>query len=359
MRNVICMLLCGAGVAYLTASDAFINMSASSVIGSSPESMKSARYVAVGVTIGLLALGSIASVLKCKISQGGLWAITSLAALFSAVLTVQAVSVDYAANDHSGSIQSERRRANNNKIDQYQDELERLNRKMKECERDRYFAPCRLTERRIAALSDRIAEASDDNVLSKRAQKVDITEAVEEKAGIPGIWLERAGIYTRALAVPFMISILMMGFWAFWGQIWGDYRLKKPKKVGRSELSGTGTTSGTVVTGTKKAQKREPKVEPSTEKSGSAQEAKPKKKAQKTQAKAEEGRPRISRDDKKRIQQAMYELAVKGEKITVTAVQKMVGIRRQKVAAIVKECKEQILINAEKAKPGLRLVKAS
>ena len=58
MRNLICMLLCLAGLVFLTASDALINMSASSMMGSL-ESAESYKSVAVGITVGLLALAQL------------------------------------------------------------------------------------------------------------------------------------------------------------------------------------------------------------------------------------------------------------------------------------------------------------
>lgn len=55
VRNAICMGLCLVGLAFLTTSDALINMSASSLMGSS-DSADSYKAVAIGITIGLLGL---------------------------------------------------------------------------------------------------------------------------------------------------------------------------------------------------------------------------------------------------------------------------------------------------------------
>lgn len=332
MRNLVCLLLCGAGALFLTASDAFINISASDVIGSSPESQASAQYVAIGVTLALLALGSIASILNNKLAQMGLWLVVGVAAVYSGVLTVQAVSIDYTANDHSGAIQSERRHANEQKIAQYNFELKELKRKMRECELDRYFTPCQGTEARIAALSGLIAQSADDNVASKMAQKIDITDAVEQKAGIPGLWVERIGIYSRAIAVPLLMSLLMMGFWFFWERLWKGSegsRLKhegsRVKKAVKPDLSEPiGNDSGTV---------REPlkKVPAAKEQGGKGS-----------------GGLKVSHADREKIKKAMFSLANSRQKPTLVAVQKKVGLRRQTCSIVYNQNKSAALAAYQK-----------
>jgi hypothetical protein len=59
---------------------------------------------------------------------------------------------------------------------------------------------------------------------------VDITDAVEEKAGISATTLERVMIYSRASAVPIMMSILMAGFWLFWGRFFGEAKAGVKKR---------------------------------------------------------------------------------------------------------------------------------
>ncbi len=229
MRNLICMLLCLAGLVFLTASDALINMSSASMMGSL-ESADSYKSVAVGITVGLLALGSIASILPKGLAQIGLWTVTGIAAVFSGVLTVQAVSIDYAANDHAGAIGSATRSENRKKRKALETERDQLTRKMRECERDNYFKPCASTERRLASISDQLSKISDSTVASIKAQQVDITDAVEEKAGISATTLERVMIYSRASAVPIMMSILMAGFWLFWGRFFGEAKAGVKKR---------------------------------------------------------------------------------------------------------------------------------
>jgi len=227
MRNFICMLLCGFGAVFLSTSDAFINKSASAIMGSTGDSAFSHQLVAIGVVIGLLALGSIASITKDRATQCGLWLTVLVAGLFSASLTIQAVSIDYASNDGSGRIEHNRQNGNEKKIERWESEIKMLNKKMKECERDNYFVPCSITERRLATLSNKIEDALDDTVDSQRAEQIDITDAVEAKSGLPGYVIERVGIYARAFAVPVMMSALMAGFWMFWGRLVGDAPLKR------------------------------------------------------------------------------------------------------------------------------------
>lgn len=229
MRNIVCMGLCLAGLILLTTSDALINMSASSMMGSA-DSADSYKAVAIGVTIGLLALGSIAVVIGSTAAQWGLWAVTGLAAVFSGVLTVQAVSIDYAANDHAGAIGSATRAENRSKAKALKEERAMLRMKMKECARDNYFKPCSSTESRLTEISRELSAISDSTVASVKAQKVDITGAVEQKAGISAQVLERVMIYSRAIAVPLMMAILMSGFWIFWARCFGDVKVAVKKR---------------------------------------------------------------------------------------------------------------------------------
>jgi len=244
MKNTVGKYLCGAGVIMLASSDAYTNLAASVILGSSNNSQNGIKFIAVGVVVGLMAMGSLASIVKSGPFKLFLWSIVGVASVFSAVLTIQAVSVDYAANDHGGTIQNERQYANDKKIKQYEREIDSLEKKIKECERDRYFKPCESAQRRIATLSTLIASASDDSLKAELAKQVDITDAVEEKAGISGQLVERVGIYARALFTPLMMSVLMFGFWEFWGLCRAE---KKRKKKLAETGSGTNETeSGTI-----------------------------------------------------------------------------------------------------------------
>lgn len=212
------MWVCALAALLLAGSDLFINMSSSYVVGSTEESRLSAQLVAIGIVLGLMGLGSLAEMTENKLDNVLVKVVAFIGALFSGALTVQAMSIDYATNDQRGKIQNERQNNNDANIGVYQDELKTLKSKMAECERDRYFKPCHGTEKRIATLSDRIASINKDTTQSVAVQEVDITYAVEEKSGIAGNWMERAQIYSRAIAVPLMIYWLMVGFWKFFGQ---------------------------------------------------------------------------------------------------------------------------------------------
>jgi len=226
IRYCVCALLCFAGMAFLGFSDALINFSASSVVGSSPESRTSAQYVAIGITVALAAIGGIFTLVDKELYKVALAFVVLVAALFSAGLTVQGTSIDYAANEHNGSIQHDRRSKNGDKINNYKSELKELRRKMKECERDNYYMPCKMTERRIAAITDKMADISDDSVSSKLAQKIDITDAIEAKSGLPAVYIERSIIFARAFAVPLLIAVLSWGFWEFVHLIFGAWKPK-------------------------------------------------------------------------------------------------------------------------------------
>jgi len=218
IRYLICTLLCGAAVLFLASSDGMVNIAASNVIGSSAESREAAKQVAIGVVVGLMALGSVVTLLKSKSAVFGVHVVTFIAAVFSATLTIQATSIDYAANDDNGSTERYNRKQNAASIRELKEEKEKLDEKMDECRDDNYYGACVSTEARLAQITDEIKELREDNKASVMAQKIDIGDSVQEKAGIPALWLERATIYARAFCVPFMISVLMMGFWMFWGR---------------------------------------------------------------------------------------------------------------------------------------------
>ncbi len=215
MKNIICMLLCGVGVALLATSDAFVNMSASSVIGSTHDSQFSFKIVAVGITVALLATGSIAHALNHKGAIVCVWLVTIIACGFSAVLTIQSTAIDYQANDQSKRIQKNVQNNNDHSIADLKDEKKQIQKKIDECKKDQYFAPCASAYRRLASLSTQITNLRRDNTASVRAQEIDITDAVSAKAGIDGHIIERAGIYLRAIGVPLLISLMMFGFWEF------------------------------------------------------------------------------------------------------------------------------------------------
>lgn len=240
IRYSFCALMCLVGALLLGVSDALINSSASEVVGNNETSRASARYVAIGVTIALAAIGGVITLVKNDFFKFCLGIVAVIAALFSAGLTVQGTSIDYAANEHNGSIQHDRRSKNSDKIDAYKEELGQLKKKMKECERDNYYLPCRGTERRIATITDKIADISDDSVKSKVAQKVDITDAIEGMSGLDPVAVQRGIIFSRAFAVPLLISVLSWGFWSFVHLIFGEWKPKqrntgtteqKPKQV--------------------------------------------------------------------------------------------------------------------------------
>jgi hypothetical protein len=218
MKNIVGMCLCLAGVVLLATSDAFVNMSASSVLGSTQDSQFSFKAVAVGITIALLATGSIAHLLNNKLAIGGVWIITILACGFSAVLTIQSTAIDYQANDQSKRIQKNVQNNNDDSIADLKEEKREIQKKIDECKKDQYFAPCAGSYRRLEAISNQITDLRRENTASVRAQEIDITDAVSAKAGIDGHIIERVGIYLRAIGVPLLISLLMFGFWEFFSR---------------------------------------------------------------------------------------------------------------------------------------------
>lgn len=185
MKNLFCMVFCGVGVILLASSDGFVNMSASYIIGSTGESKTAATLVAVGIVISLLAVGSIISLTKSKPLKIAGVIITIVSATFSAVLTVQATSIDYAANENNVSRESNNRKDNGKQIESWEKEKKALLKMMKECERDRYYKPCSGNKERIATLSDKIELAYEENKESRIAQDVEIDYAIEEVAGLP------------------------------------------------------------------------------------------------------------------------------------------------------------------------------
>lgn len=240
MKNIIGLILCFLSVLLLASSDGLINMSAASVIGATDDSRSSARLVAIGVTVALLALGSVVVIIKDDLGKLFTWLAVIFASIFSCTLTIQAVAVDYAVNDNSSQSSQYIRGSNDILIDSLQHDKEINQQLIDECERDRYFndkchraiADNKRITREIAALLKKSNE-------SAIAQTVDITEAVETKAGISGALIETIGIYSRAIAVPIMITICMMGFWFFWERI---AKSKKPKAtVSATDSSATKT----------------------------------------------------------------------------------------------------------------------
>jgi hypothetical protein len=215
MKDLICMIFCGVALFFLASSDALINMSSSSVLGSTDDSQLSFKAVAVGITVALLACGSIAHALDNKMAIAGVWFCVALATCFSAVLTIQSASIDYLANDKSNRIQNAVRNNNERSIKDLKDEKREIQKLIDECKKDQHFASCALSYRRLEQISTEITKLRRDNSASIRSEEIDITDAVELKAGIDGATLERIGIYSRAIGVPVLISLCMFGFWTF------------------------------------------------------------------------------------------------------------------------------------------------
>ena len=234
---VLCMSVCAVGVIYLARSDAMINVSAALMSGSSPESRESSRLIAIGVVLALLAFGSIAVATKSMLGQIAIGAAVVGATLFSAVLTIQGEAMDQAANDNSKVIQGARRSSNKANVKILNEERERLQKKMDECEADKYFGPCGVTEVRLAAITKQMTSTNDDSVSSIMNEKVNMAEAIYDKTGIPAMYVLRARIYARAFATPIMISVLMGGFWLFYGLLFGELTRKKPQGSGNKSGS--------------------------------------------------------------------------------------------------------------------------
>lgn len=222
MKNLIGLILCGAGVALLTTSDAMINISASYILGSTEESQQSAKLVAIGISISLIAIGGVLTMINDSVALYGAWTVVIIAALFSAGLTIQGVSVDYATNERGKSVQTFRRDANESKGYDLQIEKSALLRKMEECERDRYYVPCRSTENRIRDINEKLMKLNDDSVASKLAESVNVSDAVENIAGVSSASIQKLIIFSRAFCVPILIAILSFGFWSYWELIVKD-----------------------------------------------------------------------------------------------------------------------------------------
>lgn len=70
--------------------------------------------------------------LEKRSAQLGLWTVVGVAAVFSGVLTIQAVAIDYAANDHYGSIGRATRSENKQQKQALKTEQSMLEYKMRE-----------------------------------------------------------------------------------------------------------------------------------------------------------------------------------------------------------------------------------
>jgi hypothetical protein len=227
------MLICAAGLYLLASSDMLINVSASHVIGSTPESRESLKLVAMGCVFGLLGLGSYAAITSTKKDDWLIRGVVLLASIFSAVLTIQATSVDYASNETAGTREHARRDMNKDSIKALEKNYKAHEAKWLECERDRYFSStdCKRAGQAMEKITAQILAINSDTAQSVAAQSVDISDAVEEKAGLPAIWIERAGIYARAFFVPLMIYFLMEAFWSFWSVFFKESKSNIKKRM--------------------------------------------------------------------------------------------------------------------------------
>jgi hypothetical protein len=223
------MLLCLAGIGFLASSDVFVNMSAAVVIGSNEDSRVSFELVAIGCVLALLAAGGVTSAVDSMLAKLGITAAVCLMSAFSAVLTIQSTSIDYAVNDQNGFIEEKQREANKQSAKALAAASKSISGHLDECNKDRYYGSekCQRSLDKITALADQQIELNQRTAESYKRQEIDITEAVYQKTGIPGQWIETASIFTRAFGVPLMIYILSFGFWHFWSELFGDVKSKK------------------------------------------------------------------------------------------------------------------------------------
>lgn len=228
------MIFCGVSVGLLISSDMSINMAASGIVGANSESRFSAKVVAAGITIALVALGSFSVIIKNSAAQLGIWIVVLIASAFSAALTVQAVSVDYAINDKGGDVYSKRQDGNERMIAMWEDQIYSLQTKMDACHRYERYKNCQGVDAKIFRLSNKIEDARNENNISEQSKTVDITDAIEEKSGLSGELVEKILIFSRAICVPIMISMLTYGFWRFFEL----YRQQNRKRTGNSGNNG-------------------------------------------------------------------------------------------------------------------------
>lgn len=247
LKNVFGLLVCGFGVAWLVLSDGQVNLSASKVIGSTPESRDAAAKAALGVVAISLATGLLMTYMRAWYAKLSAFVVAILAMAFSATLTVQAVSIDYQSNDDGGDAQEERRENNEDTIKKYEKNIKLWQKQVdsktkasegawEACNKHERLGNCTKLDNEIKWLNykiekrtDEIAALKQDNTDSKLSQDIDITDAVEEKAGIKGEWLETASIWLRAIVIPLFITLGSWGFWTCWEKLVKEYRAKKTR----------------------------------------------------------------------------------------------------------------------------------
>lgn len=316
MKNTIGLLFCLLSVVLLAASDGLINMSASSVIGATDESRLSAKLVAPGVTIALLALGSIVVIIKDDLGKLFTWCAILFATLFSFTLSVQGMSIDYAVNDNSSKSSSYIRESNDILIGQLEDDKETNQQYIDKCERDRYFPDkCHRAiadNKRITKEIRALLQKSNESAI---AETVDITEAVETKSGISGRLIESIGIYSRAIAVPIMITICMMGFWFFWDALLKDLSSKKPRATD-SKSGAIGSKSSKTLLNSVNSSKNSDSSSSSSTKKSSGSIKKPKGEHVKNRVRAtKEAEKYLASNGKYPASRKLQELATVGPKV--------------------------------------------
>lgn len=238
MKEKVGMLLCLVGIIALAASEMLINWSAAAIVGATEVSAWSLKAVAIGVVFTSVALGAIGFIITGFWGKFFIVCTVILTGLVQATFSIQGSSIDYASNDHSGEIQGARQSANKDNVEDLQKEKELIEADMPkqsaECEKDKWWHDCNKAKRRLTEINQQITAARNDTVDSVRSEEVDITEAIDDHAGIPGRWIELAAIWSRAFAIPPAISLLTFGFWAFSRRTSGVVVTKKPQGAANS-----------------------------------------------------------------------------------------------------------------------------
>lgn len=234
IKNLTGALLCGAAAAYLATSDALINSSAAQFIGSTEDARLSAEYVAKGVVIALLALGSVMRLIKDDFAKLGAGSSIVLATMFSFSLTVMGASIDFQANESADETNETRQKNNNNAINELKSTKIRYEAIIDECERDNFYTKqCNKTLDLLPAVDAEIMALLSDSNSAATAGTFTIADAIETKSGLSGETLQSISIYTRAVVVPLMLAILTWGFWGFWDELIIDIKRHRgiaPKK---------------------------------------------------------------------------------------------------------------------------------
>lgn len=276
IRVFLILVTVGAAVTVycLAGSDAWLNLTAARIIGSTTSAVKSLEYLALGVVLAAVILGASSPHIKDGRLKFGIWVGVILVSAVSAVLSLQGGAVDFASSDQRKELSAYEQKINAKKIKNFESTQDTIHdaykRKVADCDRyDKWFN-CNASESTLTLMSDNINAVLDADLDAKRREKVDIMAAVHEKTGISGYWVQIAIVWARAVGLPFVVAVISAVFSSLLKDLYGELQIKKPaaadRKNGLAASDAAGDKAGSNPPGKpKNAPKRKPKNAPTAD----------------------------------------------------------------------------------------------